>query len=147
MGETKDDVRIRAGSPQTIPGIPSSVSDNLWSYAGFTVGFADTDGTVDFISIEDRTAVANGGVHVGSTIDQVVDVFGDSFYGVNRQHMGPGPKPRCLETTVSTSSSMWTLNFDYWDKGISFQLSVGASPRVREIEVFPPRACPTYQEQ
>jgi hypothetical protein len=132
LGATKDDVRARAGSPQIIPGVPSTVLDNLWSYAGFAVGFSETDGRVDFLGIEDRTAVANGGVRVGSTIDQVVDVYGDSFYKHGQ---------RCLDTSVTTGA-MWTLHFDYLDKGIGFQFSVGASPRVREIEVFPPRACP-----
>jgi hypothetical protein len=147
MGETKDDVRARVGSPPpdlnpVVPGVP----DTIWTFSGFAVGFSDTDATVDFISIQDRTAVAGGGVRVGSTIDQVVDVYGDSSNGVKPGPSGQKSVPVCLETSVSTGS-MWTLTFDYWDKGISFEFSVGASPRVREIDVFPPRACPriTYQ--
>jgi hypothetical protein len=137
LGQTMDDVRAVAGTPMKLPGINNS-TDKVWSYPGFSIVFSDTDGTVVFIGIEDRSSLANGGVHVGSTIDQVVDVYGDTSNGLSR---GQAQTPRCLDISVR-SGGEWTLTFDYWNKGIDFQFSVGASPRVREIEVFPPRECP-----
>lgn len=97
------------------------------------------------IIIWDRTATTRGGVRVGSTLSQVVDVFGDS-YGANLQSSPGGQARNCLGFTVEQlpGPNRLRLTANYRHLGISFAFVLtddSTRPTVAEITVETPRAC------
>jgi len=129
LGMSEKDVRARLGPPPPSPG-PSI--NTLWSWPdALAIGFSLDQHTVNYISIREQTGVTSGGARVGSTIDQVVGEFGGSSTSGSA----------CNRITISTGSE-WAMAIDYFQRGISFDFSVGASPRVKEIKIFLPRVCP-----
>jgi len=129
LGMSPDEVRARLGPPPPSPG-PSI--NTLWRWPdALAVGFSVDQHTVNYVSIREQSGVTSGGARVGSTMDQVVGEFGGSSTSGSA----------CNRITISTGGE-WTMTIDYFKRGISFDFSVGASPRVKEIRIFLPRACP-----
>jgi hypothetical protein len=115
------------------------------------VGFVFESSALTSISVSVRDARTPSGVGVGSTLPDVLRVFGGDprtefrSYG-SFQSSFQRPGPRCLIATVDydAANARSIVDVEYRDRGITFMLVTTAQrPQllVELVEVFAPQAC------